>query len=905
MPSLMMDVDIKDSDDNGESSPSTASLQAQSQAQTQAQEQLPVTILTSRSFPGISPSSRLGNVSWSEDGQCLFLTRKGVSIATPHLATTLPPPATLVDPNMSIENPLHQLNEAKRRAALASITGNSNGNSLSDEEDEDAENPYGAGDGEDRPGAGPGPGAGGSGSSGSKQKTLRRIKRPKNGEIRWWNTGIEIDKDGSRDDVYGWAEVGEESTAVLREKEVTTRQAIWSPSNLSDIGGCLLVVLSSNMQVSVYAPRNDAYSKQWDEIADLTALTRTLLPRQATQPELTEHGMLELRTTTLAWSSHPPVESMVGIDGSLLALSNRAGKIAFWSYGPQKRFKRLGVIDLPIKGGWVVDMAWSEWDSVDKHTCEVHLALSLSDGSIRPLHIRRSVGAYPESDGSPSWKLEVSQPFMLDRGDKRTVTSIKWIQDVLVWTKAGSVHLFADRDNNTVSWEGVRTLRLERVGNWASANGLGPCVGIHRINHESVLIVLSSLTAHLITSFTTSPTLAHPHESLKLSLGMRDVFVDQLITDPLIKMRWRTATIEPEGWTAHTSGWSEVGSWGSIGTWVTEPVNFHNLDSATEGKRSISLNVANLGKAAPMPDLSVLEALQGVLDHPPKLIHVSPGKALLPYLLHIHSLADSSVAGKELLNLLNAASPTSTLSQPDNLATTLWGDAALDSLRLRLVLAQFCTTTFPDSAAEFKQALEQVSAIIDQRLLGALLRWVNGLSEVSSAGSTDRQFLSLLVKSARTNNDVASEQLVQNIANRLTHQIAASNSGETVGGGNACWEERCPACSKEVAADGICAKGHVWARCSITHLLITHPHYRVCSTCPAISLLPRKILQPPIAVDSQGVDHDHQRFEPQPHISSTSNSSRGSGEGEDIIVQKALEGATCCITCGGRWQRAV
>jgi hypothetical protein len=50
---------------------------------------------------------------------------------------------------------------------------------------------------------------------------------------------------------------------------------------------------------------------------------------------------------------------------------------------------------------------------------------------------------------------------------------------ILVWTKPGSVHLWSDKRDDKVHWEGVRVLRLERVGNWAGANGIGPAVGEH------------------------------------------------------------------------------------------------------------------------------------------------------------------------------------------------------------------------------------------------------------------------------------------------------------------------------------------------------------------------------------------------------------------------------------------
>jgi hypothetical protein len=52
-------------------------------------------------------------------------------------------------------------------------------------------------------------------------------------------------------------------------------------------------------------------------------------------------------------------------------------------------------------------------------------------------------------------------------------------QGMLVWTKPGSVHLWSDKRSEKVQWEGVRALRLERVGNWAGANGIGPAVGEH------------------------------------------------------------------------------------------------------------------------------------------------------------------------------------------------------------------------------------------------------------------------------------------------------------------------------------------------------------------------------------------------------------------------------------------
>jgi hypothetical protein len=40
----------------------------------------PPTVLTSRGFAGQIPNTVLGNVAWNEDGQCLFLASKSVTI---------------------------------------------------------------------------------------------------------------------------------------------------------------------------------------------------------------------------------------------------------------------------------------------------------------------------------------------------------------------------------------------------------------------------------------------------------------------------------------------------------------------------------------------------------------------------------------------------------------------------------------------------------------------------------------------------------------------------------------------------------------------------------------------------------------------------------------------------------
>ena len=46
-----------------------------------------------------------------------------------------------------------------------------------------------------------------------------QLRRPKQGELLWHNTGIEIDGDGGRSRMYGWTEVGGESKSMRADAE--------------------------------------------------------------------------------------------------------------------------------------------------------------------------------------------------------------------------------------------------------------------------------------------------------------------------------------------------------------------------------------------------------------------------------------------------------------------------------------------------------------------------------------------------------------------------------------------------------------------------------------------------------------------------------------------------------------
>ena len=93
-----------------------------------------------------------------------------------------------------------------------------------------------------------------------------------------------------------------------------------SMSNDSSWSSCLLVVMTSTLQVSVYAPRRGAASNQWDEvggtkprkyqvadrkIADLTYLTKSLFPKKAKDQPPSVPEVLQMRATGTSTPGQP------------------------------------------------------------------------------------------------------------------------------------------------------------------------------------------------------------------------------------------------------------------------------------------------------------------------------------------------------------------------------------------------------------------------------------------------------------------------------------------------------------------------------------------------------------------------------------------------------------------------
>jgi hypothetical protein len=100
--------------------------------------------------------------------------------------------------------------------------------------------------------------------------------------------------------------------------------------------------------------------------------------------------------------------------------------------------------------------------------------------------------------------------------------------------------------------------------------GLGSPEDIQAYGSDALLLTLSSLTRHLVTSLHSQPTLGALADSLRLSLATRTCFYDYLHQVAYKSAPARQTGRDDVDVTAVTCGLAPVGGDWHIDSWVTE-----------------------------------------------------------------------------------------------------------------------------------------------------------------------------------------------------------------------------------------------------------------------------------------------------------------------------------------------
>ncbi|KAG8757302.1 hypothetical protein FRC12_010345, partial [Ceratobasidium sp. 428] len=123
-------------------------------------------------------------------------------------------------------------------------------------------------------------------------------------------------------------------TITLGCLEPVWQSVTWSPSGLNKLGGCLLAVLTNNMEVSVWGPSKNPFTGEWSKLQNVTEDQIASFPAGES---MSSKDVMQFQTCAIAWSSsfseaasHLPATT----NSSLLALGNRSGGVGFFYWDP-------------------------------------------------------------------------------------------------------------------------------------------------------------------------------------------------------------------------------------------------------------------------------------------------------------------------------------------------------------------------------------------------------------------------------------------------------------------------------------------------------------------------------------------------------------------------------------------
>ncbi|BGP01126.1 hypothetical protein RTBOTA2_004531 [Rhodotorula toruloides] len=401
----------------------------------------------------------------------------------------------------------------------------------------------------------------------------------------WFKTGILVEKKN----VVKWSEwVDEYDIDMPGMVEPFWRAAAWSPSGVSQLGGCMLATITTNGEALLFEPKKNAVSGEWREIDDLTSkLIKDTVPNQSKYPEQTAHlrrdmvaAVLRCQSSAIAWSSAVP--GYAG-DASILALGHRSGEVTLWKIDEERKANRIKRFR-PAKEVNIVNvLAWSEW-KVDGTTATSLLAIADADGRVLVSSISQSLDASEDVDHSASRTVEVSDAVMVEENvDGRGATQLFWLEEEgkpirLVFSKLGTISIATLSSGSRkgkgrageAAWkvEKIEVVHLppEGVGeeHFMGANGWAACSGIaYHAASDSLVVALSSSSIFSI-ALSPSPTLildsiaptaptAQP-DSAHLTSHARDIFEILYSRVKLRKDRWTRSELGTHAMTGKGKG---------------------------------------------------------------------------------------------------------------------------------------------------------------------------------------------------------------------------------------------------------------------------------------------------------------------------------------------------------------
>lgn len=676
--------------------------------------------------------------------------------------------------------------------------------------------------------------------------------------LGWFRTIIEP----ARGQTHMWPSICQDWGAItLGSLDVSLREVACSPSNLTSRGRCVIAILNSNAEVSLWVAAKNHLKGEWTNIQDVTGL----LLNTASSEDIIRNT-LRAQVTSLAWSKQPDyrITPTPVLDSSMLALGNRAGCIEFFRFNRNSNSGGflLHIHTEPLSNHWITRLSWAPWITHSIGFCESLLAFSTDNGNIGLVKVTQNLQSTPNGGFVPEYTIsavfDVQDPIC--EADKRSVTALTWVQPpgrnpILVYTKPGLVHLWS-WPGSEPTWYGTRVLPFQTQKMSVGSSAISPVSGVSYVLHRDALILsLVDGSLHAIHNMTMGPTWSSPLAgdiltSAELSRASRALF----------------AKVTPAGIlyldVNRIGGMASYDSQSTL-IWIYESLRPTDFGYKHEAQHECMLLTAPFWQ---LDDETVLHtASEAFAD-------ISCGSAPIYHLralmLHLRSNARFAALLPQVLEILSQVAPdqTTTIVLPSwtegsgddlrpqlrkSLTTHLFGWPNLLSLRMRLSIADLCWKLCkdPEMQTQCGQVAQGLLAAISHCVLRVLIRHLKAIVSVITAPDIPfvlREVVQSLLPGSP--QDLADE------AQALSDILTASFSIDPA---IAALHEHCPACHAEVPLRDItratCPNGHAWARCTVTSFILSTSKVRTCIGCSRKALLPFTALdesQLPIAAQS-------------------------------------------------------
>ncbi|KAJ3860095.1 putative zinc-finger of transcription factor IIIC complex-domain-containing protein [Lentinula novae-zelandiae] len=705
--------------------------------------------------------------------------------------------------------------------------------------------------------------------------------------LGWFRTMIAIDKT----DACRWTDYSQDWSATsLGSMDISVWAITLSPSQLTPDAGCILAILSSNMDLTLWIAGKNALKGEWKKV---TCVTTMLLDHFMKDTSLSATAnTIAAQVLCIDWSSQPnfALSPAPGLDNSFLVCGNRVGTLllircVYTSFNKISLEYKLTVTDR-----WILQVAFSKWILVQPLTCIALVAYSTPDGTIGFVRVTQTLQqtAKPTPFALPftmSTAIEQLETKVLDTR-KGALTALKWVdvpgrvQTLTLKTpKQLSIDCSPLHQSTGMQYISARdALVLCLVdGSFHVVYGIaGVACSVPILDYENVAAT-GVRTTNVSTAAVAVDDRPRSLKSESLSTTARGVFVR--IERAAAASNSNSAGVGGGAGTfadaMRTSGM--VCYDGGLGTvmWIHEPTRPADLSYKHDAKHNSILTVTRLWDGEDS-DENVLGALRRVLNRP-VLTEIGPAPLhhLRPIFFHLRQRARLARLHDRLLEILEIGDNEGGTEQPhqnttnayqdpmnihldlrNSLKRHLFGYGQLMRLRMKLSLTYFAwklSSLDIMKQSQYGAIAQRLLAQISHQNLEVVIQHLIGVINVIGRVTPNIPFiLRLILQSSLPSSSPSSISsssppspedltLIAEGQKLLEAVKGVPPQGHT---NHLSLSEICPACGVEVPFQNIinaaCENGHTWSRCSITTFILSTAHVRTCIGCTRKAFLPPK-----------------------------------------------------------------